>query len=143
MTTTGLLSLGMLFVILTGVIDLSVGSIVGFFGDHRCRRNGKLGVPGLVVAPAGHVSGAFWGLISGSLVACFRWRPSWSPGHDEFIRGLNVCLLRNCNAPHYSQLHRAGFLRWSAGVRIDNYHGAVLHSWRSLPESYSARSAAP
>lgn len=80
MVTTGLLALGMLFVILTGGIDLSVGSIVafaaitaaGFAVDKAGIYTGwSVGIAMLV----GWVTGVVWGLINGSLVARFNLAP--------------------------------------------------------------------
>ena len=75
MTTTGLLSLGMLFVILTGGIDLSVGSIVAFAAIFAAGSTVHWGLPVWVSFLLGIATGAGWGLISGSLVAWFRLAP--------------------------------------------------------------------
>lgn len=89
MTTTGLLSLGMLFVILTGGIDLSVGSIVGFSAIIAAGATVNMGFPVWFSLLLGVLSGAFWGLISGSLVACFRLAPFVvTLAMMTFIRGL-------------------------------------------------------
>lgn len=89
MTTTGLLSLGMLFVILTGGIDLSVGSVVGFSAIIAAGAAVNWGFPVWVSLLLGIVSGACWGLISGSLVACFKLAPFVvTLAMMTFIRGL-------------------------------------------------------
>lgn len=89
MTTTGLLSLGMLFVILTGGIDLSVGSVVGFSAIIAAGATVSWGFPVWVSLLLGIVSGAFWGLISGSLVAWFKLAPFVvTLAMMTFIRGL-------------------------------------------------------
>ncbi|MDR2662870.1 MAG: ABC transporter permease [Treponema sp.] len=75
MTTTGLLSLGMLFVILTGGIDLSVGSVVAFSAIFAAGSSVHLGLPVWVSFLLGIAAGAGWGLISGSLVAWFNLAP--------------------------------------------------------------------
>jgi ribose/xylose/arabinose/galactoside ABC-type transport system permease subunit len=75
MTTTGLLSLGMLFVILTGGIDLSVGSVVAFSALFAAGSAVNGGLPVWMSFLLGIASGAVWGLVSGSLVACFRLAP--------------------------------------------------------------------
>ena len=69
MTITGLLSLGMLFVILTGGIDLSVGSVVGFSAIIAAGAAVHWGFPVWASFLVGIVTGACWGLVSGSLVA--------------------------------------------------------------------------
>jgi len=75
MTTTGLLSLGMLFVILTGGIDLSVGSVVAFSAIFAAGSLVRMGVPVWASFLLGIATGALWGLISGSIVAWFKLAP--------------------------------------------------------------------
>jgi len=75
MTTTGLLSLGMLFVILTGGIDLSVGSVVGFSAILAGGAAVRWGFPIWAAFMLGIATGALWGLVSGSIVAWFRLAP--------------------------------------------------------------------
>ena len=75
MTTTGLLSLGMLFVILTGGIDLSVGSVVGFSAIFAAGCTVRLGLPVWASFLLGIAAGVLWGLISGSIVAWFKLAP--------------------------------------------------------------------
>ena len=74
-TTIGLLSLGMLFVILTGGIDLSVGSVVAFSAIFAAGSLVRMGVPVWVSFFLGIASGALWGLVSGSIVAWFKLAP--------------------------------------------------------------------
>jgi ribose/xylose/arabinose/galactoside ABC-type transport system permease subunit len=80
MVTTGLLSLGMLCVILTGGIDLSVGSMVAFAAIVAAGFSvDKIGIaPDWGVAPAmliGIATGLVYGFINGSLVAKFNLAP--------------------------------------------------------------------
>ena len=75
MTTTGLLSLGMLFVILTGGIDLSVGSVVAFSAIFAAGCSVRWGLPVWVSFLFGIATGAGWGLVSGTLVARFKLAP--------------------------------------------------------------------
>lgn len=89
MTTTGLLSLGMLFVILTGGIDLSVGSVVGFSAVIAAGATVNWGIPVWVAFLVGIVAGACWGLISGSFIAWFKLAPFVvTLAMMTFIRGL-------------------------------------------------------
>jgi ribose transport system permease protein len=89
MTITGLLSLGMLFVILTGGIDLSVGSIVGFSAIIAAGATVRWGLPIWASFLLGILTGAFWGLMSGSLVAWFKLAPFVvTLAMMTFIRGL-------------------------------------------------------
>ena len=73
MVTTGLLALGMLIVILTGGIDLSVGSIVGFAGIMAAGLVADVPVP--VAMALAVAAGAGFGVINGVLVARFRLAP--------------------------------------------------------------------
>jgi len=66
---TGVVAIGMTFVILTGGIDLSVGSVLGFSAVLMGLALPKYGIPvGVAIAV---VSGAAMGLFSGVLVARF------------------------------------------------------------------------
>jgi len=75
MTTTGLLSLGMLFVVLTGGIDLSVGSVVAFSAIVAAGATVNYGLPVWMGFLLGIITGAFWGLVNGFLVAKFKLAP--------------------------------------------------------------------
>ncbi|AWS44541.1 ABC transporter permease [Streptosporangium sp. 'caverna'] len=73
MVTTGLLAFGMLVVILTGGIDLSVGSVVAFSGILSAGLVSGLPLPVAIVA--GLAAGIGFGLINGTLVARFGLAP--------------------------------------------------------------------
>ena len=73
MVTTGLLAFGMLVVILTGGIDLSVGSIVAFAGIITAGLVSGLPLP--LAMAVGIASGVLFGLINGTLVARFGLAP--------------------------------------------------------------------
>jgi ribose transport system permease protein len=89
MTITGLLSLGMLFVILTGGIDLSVGSIVGISAIIAAGATVRWGLPVWMSFLLGIAAGACCGLISGALVAWFKLAPFVvTLAMMTFIRGL-------------------------------------------------------
>ncbi len=69
----GLVSLGMLIVILTGGIDLSVGSIVALGGVLFAGLTDQIGMgPAIVVAMAG---GAAVGIVNGTAIARFKLQP--------------------------------------------------------------------
>jgi len=92
-TIPGLLSLGMLFVILTGGIDLSVGSVVGFSAIVAASATVHWGLPVWVAFLLGVASGAFWGLISGFIVARFQLAPFVvTLAMMTFIRGLTYVI---------------------------------------------------
>jgi ribose/xylose/arabinose/galactoside ABC-type transport system permease subunit len=89
MTITGLLSLGMLFVILTGGIDLSVGSVVGFSAIIAAGFTVHWGFPVWASFLVGIAAGACWGLLSGFLVAWFKLAPFVvTLAMMTFVRGL-------------------------------------------------------
>ncbi|MET9480687.1 ABC transporter permease [Streptomyces sp. NPDC006638] len=73
MVTTGLLAYGMLTVILTGGIDLSVGSVVAFSGIVAAGLSSGLPVP--LAMLVGIVSGMAFGMVNGTLVARFQLAP--------------------------------------------------------------------
>ena len=73
MVTTGLLALGMLMVILTGGIDLSVGSVVALTGIVSAGMVGGLPVPVAILAAV--VLGGLCGAVNGVLVARFSLAP--------------------------------------------------------------------
>lgn len=69
----GLVSLGMLIVILTGGIDLSVGSIVALGGVLFAGMTDRIGIgPAIVVAMA---AGTGVGIVNGTVIARFRLQP--------------------------------------------------------------------
>jgi len=88
-TVPGLLSLGMLFVILTGGIDLSVGSVVGFSAIIAATATVNWELPIWVAFMLGIASGAFWGLVNGVIIAKFKLAPFVvTLAMMTFIRGL-------------------------------------------------------
>ncbi|MFK3982217.1 ABC transporter permease [Micromonospora sp. NPDC050397] len=73
MVTTGLLAFGMLVVILTGGIDLSVGSVVAFAGIVTAGLVSGLPIP--LAMAVGIAAGIGFGLVNGTLVARFGLAP--------------------------------------------------------------------
>jgi ribose transport system permease protein len=73
MVTTGLLAFGMLVVILTGGIDLSVGSVVAFAGIVTAGLAAHVPIP--VAMAVGIASGIAFGAVNGALVARFALAP--------------------------------------------------------------------
>jgi len=69
-----ILAVGMTFVILTGGIDLSVGSVMAFTGI-LCAKLLADGIPAIVAVPAMLLSGAAIGLLIGVLVQYFDVQP--------------------------------------------------------------------
>lgn len=88
MVTTGLLALGMLIVILTGGIDLSVGSVVSLAGIMAAGLSGHM--PVTAAMAVGVVAGMACGSANGILVARFRLAPFVvTLGALTTIRGLS------------------------------------------------------
>ncbi|UOE45070.1 ABC transporter permease [Agromyces larvae] len=73
MVTTGLLAFGMLVVILTGGIDLSVGSVVAFSGIVSAGLVANLPLP--IALLIGVATGVGFGAVNGALVAGFSLAP--------------------------------------------------------------------
>ncbi|MFJ2034256.1 ABC transporter permease [Streptosporangium sp. NPDC087985] len=73
MVTTGLLAFGMLVVILTGGIDLSVGSVVAFTGIVSAGLIADLPIP--VAMAVAIAAGIGFGLVNGILIAGFNLAP--------------------------------------------------------------------
>ncbi|MDT7729286.1 MAG: ribose transport system permease protein [Actinomycetota bacterium] len=73
LVTTGLVALGMLMVILTGGIDLSVGSVVALTGIMAAGLTADLPVPAAMSIAV--VVGVLCGAVNGVLVARFRLAP--------------------------------------------------------------------
>src|SRR5262245_48030647 len=70
LVTNGLLSLGMLLVILTGAIDLSVGPVLAFAGLLATGLQAHVPFPVAIAAALG--MGVVVGLINGYLIARFK-----------------------------------------------------------------------
>ena len=112
MTITGLLSLGMLFVILTGGIDLSVGSVVGISAVIAAGATVHWGLPVWLSFLLGIVIGACCGLTSGALVALFELAPFVvTLAMMTFIRGLTYVYseiaISTRNVPSFTALGSA------------------------------------
>jgi len=71
----GLIAIGMLFVILTGGIDLSVGSVLSFSGTVAALLSLDFGLPVWLCMSVGIASGVVLGAINGFLVARFDLAP--------------------------------------------------------------------
>lgn len=71
---TGMLSIGMMMVILTGGIDLSVGSVIAFCSVCSAMFGGLAtqNMPIIVAILVGLVGGLFWGAVNGAMVAYVR-----------------------------------------------------------------------
>jgi ribose transport system permease protein len=71
----GILACGMTLVILTGGIDLSVGSVLGLTAVSFSILSIHMGLPALIALPACLLLGAGMGAVSGTLIARFSLQP--------------------------------------------------------------------
>ncbi|MGN6199078.1 ABC transporter permease subunit [Humibacter sp.] len=117
------LAVGMTFVVLSGGLDLSVGSVIGLGGVVGAGLLSS-GVPAAVALPLVVASGAAIGLVNGVLVALFDVQPIVATLAGMFLaRGLAYTVSLNPIAIHDSGLNAltlvsvgAGGLQFSLGV---------------------------
>jgi len=84
----GVLAIACTFVIITGGIDLSVGTLMTFLPVMAARRSHLLGHALRVGVLAAVVFGALCGFVSGCLIAKLRAALHRDPGHDDAAKGL-------------------------------------------------------
>lgn len=85
-----LMALGMLLVIITGGIDLSVGSVFAFSGILACMAITKWGLPVWVGVLIGMLAGALFGYANGTLVTRLKLPPFIATlGTMSIARGLS------------------------------------------------------
>ena len=85
-----LMAFGMLLVIITGGIDLSVGSVFAFSGIISCMSIAKWGWPVLLGVLLGLLAGALFGYINGCLITMLKLPPFIATlGTMSIARGLS------------------------------------------------------
>ncbi|MBR5519519.1 MAG: ABC transporter permease [Clostridia bacterium] len=85
-----LIALGMLLVIITGGIDLSVGSVFAFSGIIACMSITQWGVPVAIGVLLGLLAGAVFGYLNGSLITVLKLPPFIATlGTMSIARGLS------------------------------------------------------
>ena len=85
-----LMAFGMLLVIITGGIDLSVGSVFAFSGIMSCMSIAKWGWPVLFGVLLGLAAGAVFGYLNGSLITMLKLPPFIATlGTMSIARGLS------------------------------------------------------
>lgn len=85
-----LMALGMLLVIITGGIDLSVGSVFAFAGVITCMSITKWGLPVSISILIGLLAGAIFGYINGTLITRLHLPPFIATlGTMSIARGLS------------------------------------------------------
>ena len=134
----GLISLGMLVVILTGGIDLSVGAVVALGGVLYAGLTDALGiVPALVVAV---LAGAAAGLLNGVVIAHFRLQPFIvTLATMGIVRGVVYIYTESPISPRAPGL--PGARQHPARAVVDRYvdHARVLRVGRAVPQPHRHR----
>jgi ribose transport system permease protein len=98
----GILGCGLTVVILTGGIDLSVGSLVALSGVLGAELAARRGWPDALAIPAAVLAATLCGTVSGSLVAFLRVQPFIATlAMMAFARGLAKWLSRNTKVTLY------------------------------------------
>ncbi|ANB56978.1 branched-chain amino acid transport system / permease component family protein [Anoxybacillus sp. B7M1] len=100
MSVTAILAIGMVFVIVAGHIDLSVGSIVGLTGGLAAILSNWMGMPTSVVILGTLVAGALIGMLQGWLVA-YRAIPAFivTLGGMMVFRGVLMGITKSTTVP--------------------------------------------
>ncbi|MEN8078545.1 ABC transporter permease [Clostridioides difficile] len=90
--TIGIVTIGLTMVLITGGVDLSIGSIVAFTGTAAAYLS-TLGWNPILVVLISIVIGAFWGFINSFLITKFKLEPFiLTLGTNYVIRGLILFL---------------------------------------------------
>lgn len=90
--TVGIVTVGLTMVLITGGVDLSVGSIVAFTGTAAAYLSAQ-GLNPIIVVLLSLLIGAFWGGLNGFLVTKFKLEPFiLTLGTNYLIRGLLLFL---------------------------------------------------
>ncbi|MFY0663408.1 MAG: sugar ABC transporter permease [Natronospirillum sp.] len=118
------MAIGMLLVIVTGHIDLSVGSVVGFIGALAAVLIIQMGISPLLVVPICLVTGFIIGAIHGYWVAYWK-IPSFIVTLAGMLvyRGLTLALLKGQSVGPFPR----EFQRISTGFIPDFFGGESLH----------------
>lgn len=114
---TAVLAAGMTFVILSGAIDLSVGSIVGLAGV-LCADLMSRGAPATVAVCVGVLSGAAIGAVNGSVVTALR--------VPSFVVTLAMMLIARGAAFKYTDARTITGLPESFGVLSSGLAASVI-----------------
>lgn len=108
-TVTGILSLGMTFVLVTGGIDLSIGSLIAFAGVITGAAIGN-GVHPVLAVILGLLLGVVLGIVSGLLISKGKLPPFIATlGMMMFARGITLLITEGTpiyfqNAPNFKYL---------------------------------------
>ncbi len=104
----GIAAIGMTFVILSGGIDLSIGSVVAFTGVLTAVLIGKMGMHPLLAIPLALMAGAGFGALQGFLIQRYELPPFLATLAGMFlVRGLSFGVSKESLGivhPFYSQV---------------------------------------
>lgn len=90
--TIGIVTVGLTMVLISGGVDLSIGSIVAFSGTTAAYLS-TLGLNPIIVIGASLLVGAAWGFVNGMLITKFKLEPFiLTLGTNYVIRGLILFL---------------------------------------------------
>ncbi|WP_062203245.1 multiple monosaccharide ABC transporter permease [Aureimonas sp. AU12] len=119
-----IMAIGMLLIIITGHIDLSIGSVAGFIGGLGAVLMVKYGLDGFTAAAIGLAVGGVIGAVQGYLVAYFK-VPSFIVTLAGMLvfRGLTLKVLGSASVGPFPE----GFQKLSKGFIPDFFAGNGLH----------------
>ncbi|MBB3998084.1 multiple monosaccharide ABC transporter permease [Aureimonas pseudogalii] len=119
-----IMAIGMLLIIITGHIDLSIGSVAGFIGGLGAVLMVKYGLDGFTAAAIGLAVGGVIGAVQGYLVAYFK-VPSFIVTLAGMLvfRGLTLKVLGSASVGPFPE----GFQKLSKGFIPDFLGGDGLH----------------
>lgn len=103
----GIIAVGMTFVILSGGIDLSVGSVIAFTGVFLAKVIGDFGLSPLLAFPLVLVMGCAFGAFMGLLIDALKIGIYHYPGGDVLLRGVSYLVSEESipiNHPIYDTL---------------------------------------
>lgn len=128
----GILALAILFVIITGGIDLSIGTVMTFSSVIAGVMITNLGMPmwlGIIVAI---LTGAFWGFVSGSLVSRLKLQPFIATlGTMMVTKGLSLVLsgtkpIYFSDTPSFRLITVGSFLKFGENGRYSIPNGIFI-----------------
>jgi len=122
----GVLAVGVSFVIITGGIDLSIGTTMTFAAVITAKVTVQLGMPVAVGVLAGILAGLVCGLLSGVMVAKLKLPPFIATlGMMMVTKGMSLIMAQNrpiyfTDAPAFSQISMGSILSFIKDFKIPN-----------------------
>ena len=122
----GVLAVGVTFVIITGGIDLSIGTIMTFSAVMAAQTVAVWNLPVVVGVLVALLSGMVWGLASGVMVAKFKLPPFIATlGVSLLTKGLSLIIAQSrpiyfTNAPSFSKISMGTLFPFMGDFQIPN-----------------------